>query len=173
MTIFMNLSSGDPVAQLHMLQSAMVRAKKLLRVELFGPGSMLADTALVFFDVLRNRPSHLQVHIHTWTCLSEGAVLFWLGGDTRSMRSDTWIEVPELPESAGERFEVCRSVPASEESPAATDMRTLLSHVGHWLPVSEVAGLRLFQHELSQFGLLDDEQQNENLARYFKTPEIV
>jgi hypothetical protein len=51
-------------------------------------------------------------------------------------------------------------------------MRTLLCHVGHWLPVSEVAGLRLFQHELSQFRLFDDEQQNENLARYFKTPEI-
>ena len=173
MTIFMNLSSGDHIAQLQMLQSALVRAKKSLRVELFGPGSLLADTALVLFDVLRNKRADLHVHIHTWTCLSEGAVLFWLGGDTRSMRSDTWIEIPELPESAGELFEVCRSVPACEESPAATDMRTLLSHVGHWLPVSEVAGLRLFQHELSQFGLLDDEQQNENLARYFKTPEVV
>ena len=50
-------------------------------------------------------------------------------------------------------------------------MRTLLSHVGHWLPVSEVAGLRLFQHELREFGLLDDEQQNENLARYFAVAE--
>jgi len=172
-TIFMNLSSGDHIAQLQMLQSALVRAKKSLRVEIFGPGSLLADTALVFFDVLRNKRPDLHVHIHTWTCLNEGSVLFWLGGDTRSMRSDTWIEIPELPESAGERFEVCRSVPACEESPATTDMRTLLSHVGHWLPVSEVAGLRLFQHELSQFGLLDDEQQNENLARYFKTPEVV
>ena len=173
MTIHLNLSSGDHIAQLQMLQSALARAKGSLRVELFGPVALLADTALTFFEVLRNRPNHLQVHIHTWTCLSEGAVLFWLGGDTRSMRSDTWIEIPCLPESTGERFEVCRSVPASEESPAATDMRTLLSHVGHWLPVSEVAGLRLFQHELSQFGLLDDEQQNQKLAGYFKTPEVV
>jgi hypothetical protein len=87
------------------------------------------------------------------------------------MRSDTWIEIPKLPESTGERFQVCRSVPACEESPAATDMRTLLSHVGHWLPVSEVAGLRLFQHELREFGLLDDELQNEKLARYFAVAE--
>lgn len=172
MTIFMNLSGGDQIAQIHMLQSALVRAKKTLRVELFGPGSLLADTALVLFDVLRNRRADLQVHIHSWTCLSEGAVLFWLGGDTRSMRSDTWIEIPEWPESSGERFEVCRSVPACEESPVATDTRTLLSHVGQWLPVSEVAGLRLFQHELREFGLLDDEQQNEKLAGYFNQPEI-
>ncbi|MFM8982044.1 MAG: hypothetical protein ACKOLA_03895, partial [Spartobacteria bacterium] len=106
MTIHLNLSSGDHIAQLQMLQSALARAKGSLRVELFGPVALLADTALTFFEVLRNRPTHLQVHIHTWTCLSEGAVLFWLGGDTRSMRSDTWIEIPELPESAGGRFEV-------------------------------------------------------------------
>jgi hypothetical protein len=170
-TIHLNLSSVDQLALLHALQSALSRSKKNLRIELLGPGSLLADTALVLFEVLRNRPADLQVHIHTWTCLSEGAVLLWLGGDTRSMRSDTWIEIPPLPESDGERFEICRSVPACEESPAETDMRTLLAHVDQWLPVGEVAGLRLFQHELREFGLLDDEQQNEKLAGYFKIPE--
>jgi hypothetical protein len=79
---------------------------------------------------------------------------------------------PCLPESSAENFEICRSVPACEESPAETDTRTLLSHVSQWLPVSEVAGLRLFQHELKEFGLLDDEQQNEKLAGYFNQAEI-
>ena len=79
---------------------------------------------------------------------------------------------PCLPESSAENFEICRSVPVCEESPAETDTRTLLSHVSQWLPVSEVAGLRLFQHELKEFGLLDDEQQNEKLAGYFNQAEI-
>jgi hypothetical protein len=31
----------------------------------------------------------------------------------------------------------------------------------------------LFQQELREFGLLDDEQENQKLAGYFKTPEAV
>jgi len=72
----------------------------------------------------------------------------------------------------GERLEVCRSVSVYEESPSETDTRTLLSHVSQWLPVSEVAGFRLFQHELREFGLLDDDEKNNKLAAYFTQPEI-
>jgi hypothetical protein len=134
---------------------------------------LLADTALILFEILRNRPAGLQVHVHTWSCLSEGAILLWLAGDTRSMRSDTWIEIPPTPESFKENPAFCRAIPSCDESPAETDLRTVLAHVSQWLPIQEVAGLRLFQQELREFGLLDDEQENQKLAGYFKTPEAV
>ena len=169
----MNLSSGDHIAQLQILQSALVRAKKSLRIELFGPGMLLADTALILFEILRNRPGGLQVHVHTWSCLSEGAALLWLAGDTRSMRSDTWIEIPPAPESFKERAAFCQAIASCEESPAETDLRTVLAHVSQWLPIQEVAGLRLFQQELREFGLLNDENENQKLAGYFKMPEAV
>jgi hypothetical protein len=54
-----------------------------------------------------------------------------------------------------------------------TDLRTVLAHVSQWLPIQEVAGLRLFPHELREFGLLDDENENQKLAGYFKMPEAV
>ena len=55
---------------------------------------------------------------------------------------------------------------------AAIDLRTVLAHVSQWLPIQEVACLRLFQQELREFGLLDDEQENQKLARYFQVPEV-
>ena len=53
------------------------------------------------------------------------------------------------------------------------DLRTVLAHVSQWLPIQEVAGLRLFQQELREFGLLDDENENQKLAGYFKMPAAV
>jgi len=44
------------------------------------------------------------------------------------------------------------------------DLRTVLAHVSQWLPIQEVASLRLFQHELREFGLLDDDNENQKLA---------
>ena len=172
MTIHVNLSSGDPVALMHQIQSALVRPKKALRIELYGPGMLLADTALILFEILRNRPADLQVHVHTWSCLSEGTVLLWLAGDTRSMRSDTWIEIPPAPESFKESLAFCQAIAACDESPAETDLRTVLGHMSQWLPIQEVAGLRLFQQELREFGLLDDEHENQKLAGYFQMPEV-
>lgn len=133
---------------------------------------LLPDTALILFEILRNRTAGLQIHIHTWSCLSEGAVLLWLAGDTRSMRSDTWIEIPSKPETFKENLGICRAIASCEESPAETDLRTVLAHVSQWLPIQEVAGLRLFQHELREFGILDNEQENQKLAEYFMVPEV-
>jgi len=171
-TIHLNLSGGDLLPLIQTLQSALVRAKKDLRIELLGPGMLLPDTALILFEILRHRPASLQIHIHTWSCLSEGSVLLWLAGDTRSMRSDTWIEIPPETQTFKQSQGFCRAISSCEESPAETDLRTVLTHVSQWLPVQEVAGLRLFQHELREFGLLDDKHENQKLAGYFKVPEV-
>ena len=159
MTIELNLSSGDPVALSRSLQSAFRRSEKTLRIELFGPGMLIPDTALVLFEILRTRPQGLRLHVHTWSCLCDGSALLWLGADTRSMRSDAWIQVPMTPEACDE-----------EDSPSTTDLRTILSHMGEWLPVGELKGRRLFQAELKELGLLDDEESQARLLEMFRGP---
>lgn len=156
MRVELNLASGDAIALSRSLQSALRRCGKTLRIELFGPGMLIPDTALLLFEILRTRPAGVQLHVHTWSCLYEGSALLWLGADTRSMRSDTWIQIPNPPEALDE-----------ENSPATTDLQTILAHMGEWLPVGELRGRRLFQPELKELGLLDDEESHERLLEMF------
>ena len=157
MNIELNLSSGDPISLSRSLQSAFRRSEKTLRIELFGPGMLIPDTALVLFEILRTRPQGLRLHVHTWSCLCDGSALLWLGADTRSMRSDAWIQVPMTPEACDE-----------DDTPATTDLRTILSHMGEWLPVGELNGRRLFQEELNELGLLDDAASQARLLEMFR-----
>lgn len=157
MRIELNLASGDAMALSRSLQSALRRSGKTLHIELFGPGMLIPDTALLLFEILRTRPAGLRLHVHTWSCLCDGSALLWLGADTRSMRSDAWIQVPSTPESTYE-----------DDSPATTDLHTVLAHMGEWLPVGELKGRRLFQSELKELGLLDDEESHERLLEMFR-----
>ena len=157
MIIKLDLSSGDTIAMSRCLKSAFRRCEKSVHIELFGPGMLIPDTALVLFEILRTRPSGLPLHVHTWSCLCDGSALLWLGADTRSMRSDTWIQIPMAPEADDQA-----------DSPATTDMRTIVSHMGEWLPVDELKGRRLFQAELKELGLLDDEESQSRLLEMFR-----
>lgn len=167
MTTRLNLSSTDVGLLMSQLQMAIRRARKELRLELLGPGLLLPDTALVLFEILRSRPGSLSVHVHTWTCLCDGAVLLWLGGDTRSMRADTWVQIPHLPEHL---FDI--SSVRLEESPSETDLRTVLRHMNEWLPVEEVSGRRLFRKELEELGLLSNETLDGRLLALFANSTI-
>lgn len=162
MTAQLNLSCGDASVLMRQLQMAIRRARRELRLELLGPGILLSDTSLMLFEILRTRPASLCVHVHTWTCLCDGAALLWLGGDTRSMRSDTWIQIPRIPDAALESSAV-----TVDESPSDTDLRTVLRHLGEWLPVEEASGRRLFRAELEELGLLENEALDERLLSFF------
>jgi hypothetical protein len=43
-------------------------------------------------------------------------------------------------------YSKCLSV--KDEHPADTDLRTVMRHLDEWLPVGEMAGLRLFENDL-------------------------
>ena len=67
--------------------------------------------------------------------LCEGSFFLWLDGDTLSMRSDTWIEIPPAPESFKKSPVFCRAIPSYYESPAESDLRSVLTNVNQWLPI--------------------------------------
>lgn len=59
------------------------------------------------------------------------------------------------------------SVLIEDEEPANTDLRSIHRHINEWLPVQEIAGRRLFEEELREFGLLDDAESHSQLAALF------
>ena len=167
--IHLNLAERDPAHLLGILEEALASAPRDLTIELIGPGILLHDNALMLFEELRNRPSDMQLHMRARTCLIDGAVLLWLAGDTRSMRSDGWIQVsamPVSPASSGGGIDDV-SILIEDEEPANTDLRSIHRHINEWLPVQEIAGLRLFESELREFGVLDDAETSKQLAALF------
>jgi hypothetical protein len=169
--MLLNLAEKNPSRLLATLQSGLEEAKRSLRIELLGPGMMLHDTALMLFHELRSRPSTLRLHIHSHTCLLDGAILVWLAGDTRTIRPDAWIQIgaideffPTPPESS---TDYPSAIAVLEESPAETDLRTIHRHLDEFLPVPEIAGLRLFEPTLSELHLLSRPGAPDPLAHYF------
>jgi hypothetical protein len=168
-SIHLNLVERDPSRLLGILESAFSRAPTELTIELIGPGILLHDNALMLFEEIRNRPAHIRLHMRARTCLLDGAILLWLAGDTRSMRADGWIQLSAMPGIPAERDSagLGGAILIDDEEPAHTDLRAVISHIDEWLPVQEIAGLRLFETDLREFGLLDDAASEEQLTAYF------
>ena len=172
----LNLSDSNPSKLLQTLQTAFMNKDKNVTLDLLGPGLILNDTALMLYEEIRNRPSCTKVHIHSRTCLFDGAILLWLAGDTRTIRSDAWIQVSEIPDApirpkrpkSRRLAEYSNAIPIIDEYPAETDLRTVIKYLGEWLPVDEIAGLRLFESELRDLGLLHDAESDKTLTSLFK-----
>lgn len=75
---------------------------------LYDTGTVTADAALAFYDVVRSRPKGMSVHIHSHVCLMGSDVLIWLAGDTRTLRSEAWIHFREYPRHSLERSDAQR-----------------------------------------------------------------
>lgn len=176
----LNLADTNPSKLLQTLQTAFMNKDKNVTLDLLGPGLILHDTALMLYEEIRNRPSCTKVHIHSRTCLFDGAVLLWLAGDTRTIRSDAWIQVTETPEAPfrpqrpqSRRLpEYSTAIPIIDEYPADTDLRTVIKHLSEWLPVNEIVGLRLFESELRDLGLIQDPEADKTLVSLFRGHEL-
>jgi hypothetical protein len=170
--MFLNLAERDPAILLSSLYEALRDGPDTITIELLGPGIMLHDTALMLFEVLRNRPTHIHIHAHSHTCLSDGALLIWLAANTRSIRCDAWIQlchVPKTPKPHCKSFHsnYTSGIHMEDEQPADTDLRTVMRHLDEWLPVSEIEGMRLFEKDLRDLALIEDSENDQNLATLF------
>jgi hypothetical protein len=167
--VHLNLAEKDPGRLLAILEGALANTPQDLTIELIGPGILLHDNALMLFEELQNRSSQTRLHIRARTCLIDGAVLLWLAGDSRSMRPDGWIQIsalPIAPQSSGGEFDD-GSILIEEEEPAHTDLRSIHRYINEWLPVQEIVGLRLFEKDLREFGVLEDTETSNQLAALF------
>jgi hypothetical protein len=172
--IHLNLGEKDASRVLASLEAAFAKAPEELIIELIGPGFLLHDNALMLFEEIRNRPPRTRLHVRARTCLIDGAILLWLAGDTRSMRCDGWLQLSALPSSVDISSETLHSgsLLIQDEEPATTDLRSIFRYIGEWLPVHEMAGRRIFERELRDFGLLDDEESQEQLTALFHAESV-
>jgi hypothetical protein len=167
----LNLAEKNPSRLLTSIQTAISQPRKSLSLELLGPGIMMPDTALMAYHALKARPDTLSIHAHSHTCLIDGAILPWLMADTRSMRPDAWIQVSDGEEildgcSPG-HGDYSTAVLAACESAATTDLRTIFHLLDEYLPVSEIAGLRLFESDLRDLGLIQHPDDPDPLIELF------
>ena len=169
LSMHLNLAEKNPSRLLNSIQAAFAEKPEKLTIELVGPGSLYNDTALMLHEELQKRPAGTRIHIRARTCLLDGAILIWLAADTRSMRSDTWIQLSQLPEESlfSGNDDYPSSIRASEESPADTDFRTIVRYIDEFLPVNEIAGFRLFEPDLRELGVLDDPDAMDPLMQFF------
>lgn len=164
------LAQKNPARILEPIQNALAAGGENLRIDLLGPGCMLNDTALMTYHALRERPGTMRLHAHSHTCLINGAILPWLVADTRSIRPDAWIQISE-PREGGEPLGL-KEYPTAlsgDESPSQTDLRTVLRLLNEFLPVDEIAGMRLFEADLGELGLISEPGEIDPLIEYFRS----
>ena len=170
-SMHLNLAEKNPSRLLTAIETAISQPRRTMSLQLLGPGLMAPDTALMAYHVLKGRPETLSIHAHSHTCLIDGAILPWLMSDTRSIRPDAWIQVSDgedLDREGNTGYgDYSTAVIAAQESPASTDLRTIHRLLDEYLPVSEIAGLRLFEPDLRELGLITSPGEPDLLAEYF------
>lgn len=170
-TIQLNLAESHPINLLNELREGLAKKTTELTLELIGPGCLLADTALMLYAELINRRKGLVIHTHACSCLMNGAVLLWLAGDRRTIRSDAWIQIDATTSRASHDL-----IYSFEESPSDTDHRIITRHLDMYLPVEDVIDRRVFEPELRELGLIDEPESDLVLSQYFggefKSPHL-
>lgn len=163
---YLNMAETNSAILLKQLLAVLNSGHRKITIELIGPGGLAHDVALMLYEEIKKRPPNLQIHANARTFLINGSLLLWLAANTRSIRPDAWIQlsqIPKTPPSAYkniDRFiDYPTSIDCNEESPANTDLRTILSYLEEYMPIHELGGLRIFEPDIRDLGLLESREE--------------
>ena len=179
-SIQLDLTTSHPTILLNTLRSGLAKESPHIELEIIGPGCIMADTALMLYDELMNRPAGIFLTTNARSCLLNGAVLLWLAGEHRTMRHDAWIQVdsaaqlPVFGKRKNKSSNLAPSEPSirsSDESPSDTDYRIIAHYLDMYLPLEDVSDRRIFVPELHDLGLIDDIENELELAQIFSHPK--
>lgn len=179
-TIQLDLTETHPSVLLNTLRACLAKKKQRIELEIIGPGCIMADTALMLYDELMNRPPGAFLTTNARSCLLNGAVLLWLAGEHRTMRHDAWIQVdsiPPLPGSGKRKSKPANPatseppIRSSDESPSDTDYRIIARYLDMYMPLEDVSDRRIFVPELEELGLIGDIESELALAQVFSRPK--
>ncbi|NBR47418.1 hypothetical protein EBU02_00950 [bacterium] len=178
--IQLDLAETHPTILLNTLRAGLAKKSSRIELEIIGPGCIMADTALMLYDELMNRPPGIFLTTNARSCLLNGAVLVWLAGEHRTIRHDAWIQVDsttQLPvlgkrRSKSSNLAQCDApIRSSDESPSETDYRIIARYLDMYLPLEDVSDRRVFVPELHELGLIDDTESEQELAQIFSHPK--
>jgi hypothetical protein len=162
---YLNMGESNSTILLQQLLAVLNSGHRKITIELIGPGVLAHDVALMLHEEIKKRPANLRIHANARTFLINGSLLLWLAADTRSIRRDAWIQlsqIPKAPPSAEKAIDQVMDYPTSidinEESAARTDLRTIIGYLEEYIPVNEIAGLRIFEPDIRDLGLLESRE---------------
>lgn len=178
--IQLDLAETRPSVLLNTLRAGLAKKRQRIELEIIGPGCIMADTALMLYDELMNRPRGVFLTTNARSCLLNGAVLLWLAGEHRTMRHDAWIQVDSsspLPGSVKRKSKSSNPpiseilIRSSDESPSDTDYRIIAHYLDMYMPLEDVSDRRVFVPELEELGLIGDIESELELAQVFSHPK--
>jgi hypothetical protein len=163
---YLNMAETNSAILLQQLLAVLNSGHRKITIELIGPGVLAHDVALMLHDEIKKRRPHIRIHANARTFLINGSLLLWLAADTRSIRRDAWIQLSEIPKSPPSAYKTIdrfinypTSIEINEETAARTDMRTIISYLEEYIPVDEIAGLRIFEPDIRDLGLLESREE--------------
>lgn len=156
------------------LEVALAKRPNTLRIELIGQGEVPADCALLIRSILMKRSEKTRIVTNARSSLQGGSVLVWLLGDERILREDArlYLRRVELLQEEDENAPAQNSEHKyrdsfSEIDPDDYDYARVLRVINEFLPIRELAGRPIGVSVLKEFGLIDNEKADDQLATAF------
>jgi hypothetical protein len=156
------------------LEVALAKRPKTLCIELIGQGEVPADCALLIRSILMKRSEKTRVVTDARSSLQGGSVLVWLLGDERIIREDArlYLRRVDLPDEEEESAPLQNSETKyrdsfSEIDPDDYDYARVLQVINEFLPMKELAGRPIRVSVLKEFGLIENEKVDDQLAIAF------
>jgi len=168
------------IERIRKLEALLARKPRSVQIDLIGIGEIPADSALLIRSVLLNRSPKTRIITNARSSLQGAAVLVWLMGDRRLIRSDarlffkrsTFSENGEPDLNGVWKESEAKSWDSSDEiDPEEGDYAKVLQAINEFLPVKELAGRMIHVPVLRQFGLVENEKVDGFLANAFGKTE--
>ncbi|HWC59841.1 MAG TPA: hypothetical protein VHC44_09115 [Verrucomicrobiae bacterium] len=168
------------IERIRKLEALLARKPRSVQIDLIGIGEIPADSALLIRSVLLNRSPKTRIITNARSSLQGAAVLVWLMGDRRLIRSDarlffkrsTFSENGEPELNGVWKESEAKSWDSSDDiDPEEGDYAKVLQAINEFLPVKELAGRMIHVPVLRQFGLVENEKVDGFLANAFGKTE--
>jgi hypothetical protein len=162
-------SWGNYIDEAYELESLLAKKPTCLQIEFVGSGEIPADSALLMRSMILKRSTQTRIITNARSSLQGATSLVWLLGDTRLIREDARLHFrPAGPFVASERSTGWRDRNFShEEDMEEEDYIRVLHAINEFLPVRELAGRPVEVSVLKEFGLVDNEKVDDQLATAF------
>jgi hypothetical protein len=169
-SLFKLWAYGSCVEEAYRLEAILARKPKRLQIDLVGSGEITPDSVFLLRSVLLARSPRTRIITNARSSLEDGAVLIWLLGDARMIRQDARLYFrPAGPfrNEADHRPTWIESSLFYDSKLEEEDYIRVLQAIDDFLPVKELAGRPVEVSVLKEFGLIDNERVDDQLAAAF------
>jgi hypothetical protein len=162
-------SWGNYIEEAYQLEAMLAKKPARLHIEFVGSGEIPPDSALLMRSMILKRSPRTRVVTNARSSLQGATALIWLLGDKRLIREDARLHFraagPFVADDASTGWKdrsFFHDADMEEE-----DYVRVLQAINEFLPVRELAGRPVEMSVLKEFGLIDNEAGDSQLATAF------